>query len=96
MAQPSRFDETQIRNSVRDFVINKFLIGTDSKQLGDNDSFLEHGIIDSTGVLELVGFIEETFKCRVEDEELIPDNLDTLANIVLYVRSKTNGQLPMA
>jgi acyl carrier protein len=52
-------------------------------------SFLEAGIIDSTGVLELVQFIEETFALSVKDEEMMPDNLDSLANLVRFVQTKT-------
>jgi len=55
----------------------------------DDDSFLEKGIIDSTGVLELVGFIEETFNIKIEDEELIPENLDSLDKLNLYIKKKT-------
>lgn len=57
----------------------------------DNDSFLDKGIIDSTGVLELVSFIEETFNFKVEDEELIPDNLDSLSKLTSYIKKKTEN-----
>jgi len=56
--------------------------------LRDDDSFLEKGIIDSTGVLELVAFIEENFGIKVEDEELIPENLDSIDNLVTFINSK--------
>jgi acyl carrier protein len=56
--------------------------------LVDDESMLEKGIIDSTGVLELVAFIESTFEIKVEDEELIPENLDSIKNIVSFLGKK--------
>ena len=54
----------------------------------DDSSFLEDGVIDSTGVLELVGFLEENYEIKVEDEELIPENLDSIKNICVYLETK--------
>ena len=58
------------------------------EDLVDDESMLEKGIIDSTGVLELVAFIESTFEIKVEDEELIPENLDSIKNIVSFLEIK--------
>ena len=58
------------------------------EDLVDDESMLEKGIIDSTGVLELVAFIESTFEIKVEDEELIPENLDSIKNIVSFLEKK--------
>ena len=80
-----------IKEKTKGFVRDNFLMGDNSKILNDDDSFLENGIIDSTGILELVSFIEGTFNIRVEDEELIPDNLDSLKNIGSFIKSKTNN-----
>lgn len=74
-----------LKDKIRSFVIENFLFD-DNGDLEDNTSFLEHGIIDSTGILELVAFIEETFKITVKDEELIPENLDSIANVVRYIQ----------
>jgi len=91
MAQINELTEVDIRKKIREFIKNNFLLGNDSK-LQEDDSFLEKGIIDSTGVLELVSFLEETFSFRVEDEELIPDNLDSLNKVTAYVtRKKENA-----
>ena len=60
---------------IRDFIVENFLFG-DTNGLGEDSSFLETGIVDSTGILELVSFIEETYGILIEDEELIPENLD--------------------
>jgi acyl carrier protein len=80
--------DEDIKKKLKIFIIDKFLLGDDSKILGDDESFLEKGIIDSTGVLELVGFIDETFKITVEDEELIPDNLDSLNKLTSFIKKK--------
>ena len=73
--------------TVRNFVIENFLFG-DASQLEDDMSFLESGIIDSTGILELIGFLEETYDIKVEDEELIPENLDSIKNVVEFLERK--------
>ena len=79
-----------LKEQVREFIIDNFLFGEDDG-LEIDTSFLENGIIDSTGVLELVTFLEETFGIVVEDEELIPENLDSIENVVKYLERKRNG-----
>ena len=74
-------------NTIREFVVENFLFG-DSSQLDENTSFLESGIIDSTGILELIQFLEETYDIKIEDEELIPENLDSLKNVVAFLDRK--------
>ena len=88
MARIEELNIINIKEKVKTFVINNFLLGDGLNTLDDNDSFLEKGIIDSTGILELVSFIEETFNIKVEDEELIPDNLDSLNKISTYIARK--------
>ena len=78
-------DDTKIK--IRAFIVENFLFGS-ANGLNDDTSFLDDGIIDSTGVLELVTFLEESFKIRVEDEELIPENLDSIDNIAGYLERK--------
>ena len=75
------------KNIVRNFVVENFLFGEDGK-LEEDTSFLETGIVDSTGILELVAFLEETFHIQMEDEELIPDNLDSISNVASYLQRK--------
>jgi acyl carrier protein len=77
-------------DTVRKFVVENFLFG-DSSTLNDDTSFLEDGVIDSTGILELVFFLEETYGIKVEDDELLPENLDTLRNIEAFLERKTAG-----
>lgn len=57
-------------------------------KLSNDDSFLENGIIDSTGVLELVTFVEQEFPVTIDDDELIPDNLDSINNLVRFIETK--------
>ncbi len=80
--------ETEIKADVKRYVIDNFLLGIEDESFGDNESFLEKGIIDSTGILELVSFIEETFSIKIQDEELVPDNLDSLENITTFISQK--------
>jgi len=72
---------------IRMFIIENFLFGN-AEGLMDDTSFLENGIIDSTGVLELVNFLEEEFSIKVEDEELVPENLDSINNVSAYLQKK--------
>lgn len=77
------------RSEVRNFILENFMMGRDPGELENSGSLLELGIIDSTGVLELVGFIEETYGFTVEDDELVPENLDTIDRIVDYIGRKS-------
>jgi acyl carrier protein len=79
--------EIDIVSPVRTFVVENFLFGR-HEGLTDHESFLESGIIDSTGILQLVAFLEQTYGIQVVDEELIPENLDSLSNISKYLCSK--------
>ncbi len=81
----------ELEQELRRFVVDNFLFGRDNG-FGAADSFLEGGIIDSTGVLELVAFLEERFGIDVADEELVPENLDSLENLARFVRSKQGGR----
>jgi acyl carrier protein len=77
--------------TIRHFVVDNFMFG-DGERLKNDTSFLEAGIIDSTGILELIMFIEETFKIKVEDIELVPANLGNLTNVVEFVSRKLNNK----
>ncbi len=77
------------KQKIKDFIIETFLFGSNDNSLGDEDSFLETGIIDSTGVLELVSFVEEEFEIEVRDEELVPENFDSLNKLAEYVGRKS-------
>ena len=77
----------KLKDKIRKFIVEDFLFGDDNG-LKDDTSFLDEGIIDSTGILELVSFVEEEFSISVEDEELIPENLDSIMNVVAYLERK--------
>ena len=75
------------KEQIRTFIIDNFLFGN-SNGLSDDTSFLEEGIVDSTGVLELIEYLETEFQVTVEDEELVPENLDSINNLVAYLERK--------
>lgn len=77
-----------IRQQVRQFISENLYMGSSGSDFADEASFLEKHIIDSTGFLELVTFLEEQFTLRVEDNEMIPENLDSICNIEAYVNKK--------
>ena len=81
-------EEAQVQEQVVSYVTKTFLRGAGIEEIHPDDSFMGKGIMDSTGVLELVSFLEETFGVRVEDEELIPDNLDSLSKVQAYIKKK--------
>ncbi|MEN6466633.1 MAG: acyl carrier protein [Syntrophaceae bacterium] len=75
----------KIKKEVRNFILENFL---PEKELSDDDSLLETGVIDSTGILEIVSFIQNTCGFIFEDEDLIPDNLDSIEKIAAFVTRK--------
>lgn len=75
------------KDTVKQFVVDNFLFG-DGSILDSETSFLNESIIDSTGILELIMFLEETFDVTIEDQELIPENLDSLNNIQGFIETK--------
>jgi acyl carrier protein len=77
----------EINQQVREFISSNFYV-QDATALADDASLLEHGIIDSTGVLEVITFIEDTFGLTVEDKEMLPENLDSIERISSFVRRK--------
>jgi acyl carrier protein len=76
---------------LRLFLAENFLLGEEFRGLPGSASLIEAGIIDSTGVLELVGFLEETYDIRITEAELVPENLDSIDNIVRFVDAKRNS-----
>ena len=77
-----------IKEQVRNYILDNFLMGLKVNDIQEDTSFLDIGIIDSTGVIELISFLEETYGIRVEDEEMVPENLDSLKNVERYVAQK--------
>jgi acyl carrier protein len=77
-----------IEREIREFLRENFPLSADGVTLQRDDSLIEVGVIDSTGVLELIGFIEERYELEVRDEEVLPENLDSIANITRFVGEK--------
>lgn len=73
---------------IRAFIVSNFMFGQSGASLSDDQSLLETGVIDSTGMLELVSFIEDTYGITVGDHELVPANLDSLSNVSRLVARK--------
>ena len=80
-----------IEKIIREYILETFLFTNDPLALSSSDSFLQKGIIDSTGVLEMIFFLEQEFGIKVTDKELIPENLDSVNNIVRFVQSKKSA-----
>ncbi|HXY02569.1 MAG TPA: acyl carrier protein [Terriglobales bacterium] len=78
---------------LRRFITNNFLYGRDCG-FRDDESFLEMGIIDSTGLLELINFLEKRYRIRVEDADLIPENLDSIDQLCRFVERKVENHCP--
>jgi acyl carrier protein len=76
------------QQSIRNFIETSFLFREGRDALGEEDSLIDAGLIDSTGILELVSYIENEFGLLVEDEEIVPENLDSIARIAAYVERK--------
>jgi acyl carrier protein len=78
-----------VEQEIRAFIAEKFLYGEDDGSLSSDDSFMEQGIIDSTGVLELVAFVEGQYGVKIKNDELVPDNLDSINKLIRFVGRKT-------
>jgi len=79
---------TDVRARVRQFILDTFYVA-DRQALGNDTSLLEAGLVDSTGVLEIIQFLEASFGIHVEDEEILPENLDSVERMARYVARKT-------
>jgi acyl carrier protein len=77
----------KIKKKIKAFIIYKFLFG-DENGLENETSFLDSGIIDSTGVLELLSYLEDHFKIQIEDNEVIPENLDSINQVTVFLIRK--------
>jgi acyl carrier protein len=82
--------EYGITDTIRRFLTERAWL-TDSTEVSESDSLLEKGVLDSLAMIELVSFIEQTFQVRIHDEELMPENFDSLAAMEAFITSKRNG-----
>jgi len=81
-----------IKAEVKTYIVDNFLMGSGGEEIADDTSFLEQDLLDSTGVLELISFMEESYEITVDDEEMLPENLDSLNAIEAYVTKKRGEQ----
>jgi acyl carrier protein len=86
--------ETQIRTEFTEFIVANYLFGDATRIPRDDDSFVEEGIIDSTGILELIEFLESHFGVEVSESETVPENLGSIANLTRFVMSKRSVREP--
>jgi acyl carrier protein len=77
-----------IEQEIRQFIIDNFLFGELDAKLSNDDSFIDTGIIDSTGVLELVAFLEDKYEIEIQDNELVPNNLDSVNRLLQFISRK--------
>ncbi len=80
-----------IKSQVRKYIEDNFLLGAGIRMPGDDDSFIEHHVLDSTGFLELVAYLEETYAIKIADQEMVPENLETLNRVGAFVSRKRGG-----
>jgi acyl carrier protein len=80
-----------IEHEVRNFIVENYLLAREDS-LSNDDSFLEKGIFDSTGILELVSFVEHKYKIQLEPDELVPENLDSIASLARFLQRKIPAQ----
>lgn len=85
-----------IATALRTFVIDNFLFGDASRLVSDDASLIENGLVDSTGILELVVFLEDQFGIAVADAEIVPANLDTIESLQIYVSRKLEASVTAA
>lgn len=78
---------TDIGAKIKDFIVENFLFG-DETGLNKHTSFMEKGIVDSTGILELVEYISTEFQVTIDDAELLPENFDSIDNIIAFIGKK--------
>jgi len=80
-----------LREKLRLYILENFLFTDDQYELSDDDSFMDNEIIDSTGILEVIEFLEDECQIKVEDEDLLPENLDSINKITSFVKRKQDG-----
>ncbi len=85
-----------VQSEIRAFIVENFLFGDDSQPLDPDMSLIDNDLVDSTGILELVSFLEQHFGIAVADSEIVPANLDTIGRIAAYVGRKHGGEKRMA
>lgn len=76
-----------LQQEIRSFIVENFLFG-EEKGITDDSSFIKEGIVDSTGIMQLVSFIQDQYRIPIEDEELVPENLDSISKVSAFIEEK--------
>lgn len=84
--------ETEIKDKLREFILNEFMADMDASELTDEMSFESAHLVDSVGMMDLILFVEETFEFEVENEEALPENFDSINNLIGYITKKQAGE----
>jgi len=82
-----------MQHELRKFIQENFMFGLENIELSGDDSLIGKGLIDSSGVLELIAFLEEKFAITVEDSELVPENLDSINALTRFIETKTKTRI---
>ena len=88
------FNESEISQVIRQYISDNFLFRNSAQTLSDSDSLMERRLLDSMGVLEMVTFLESRFSIRIHDDEMLPQNMDSITRISKFVWSKLNSAKP--
>jgi len=87
------FHMLEIAQKVRSFVIDNFLFGEADDLFSNDDSFLENGLVDSIGILTLVEFVREKYAIAIEDEEVVPENWDSVSRVAAFINTKLGAKI---
>lgn len=79
-----------LKNELKEFIIGNYMAGIKNASLSDTDSFLDNGIIDSIGVIELIHFIQDKYGIKIDVPDIVPENFDTLSNLCRYISRKSS------
>lgn len=82
----------KVEDKIRQFLVENFVLSEQLDELGSDDSFLENGVVDSTGILELVFFAEEQFGIQIDTSEVLPENFDSINRFAAYIRRKQTNR----
>lgn len=85
------FNTEKVRDEIRKFIVDSYLLGDESVKFTDSDSFMRRGIIDSMGILELTAFLEQQYSITVADNEMLPTNLDSVENLIGFIKTKSGN-----
>ena len=92
MTEAASANKEELISRLREFVVETFLLGEGEDELETEGSLLEQGVLDSTGVIELVSFVEEEYGIEVPDQDVVPDNFGSIAGLATYVLNRRTGQ----